>query len=133
MAGKGTKAQNTRKFRDKLEAFMDSEIAGDLDREQTFGFSSLPENIRNDPKLTHMDLLVYRLGMQALSGNDKSIQEILDRLMGKPTQVNENLNISATYEDFLETCVGKDVIEAEVVEVLPPPRDTNQEFEDLGI
>lgn len=56
-------------------------------------------------ELTHIELASMRLAMSAAAGCLKSTQELLDRVLGKPKQVNENYNASVSLDDIL---LGKD-------------------------
>ncbi len=58
--------------------------------------------------MTFADMLVHRLLMKACAGNDKSIQEVLDRFLGKPKQKTDEGPSKGTYLDFLQGIVEKD-------------------------
>jgi len=118
---RNAKAQSNRKFREMLDAELDEIVPIDVDIESVFGID-IGDQIFERKTLTYRHLMVKRLVHQACSGNYKAAQEVLDRLLGKPTQVNENLTITATYEDFLADCVRLDELEAsemKVIEMVP--------------
>ncbi|MCK9324188.1 MAG: hypothetical protein M0P69_01690 [Bacteroidales bacterium] len=56
-------------------------------------------------EMTHLELASLRLAMAAAAGCLKSTQEMFDRVMGRPKQVNENYNANVSLDDIL---LGKD-------------------------
>ena len=84
-----------------------------------------PTSLEN---MDYEDLLVKRLIQKACAGDEKSMRELLDRHLGKPKQVTENVNVEVTYTDFLEQCLIEDAQSEEV----PRITDTNSDpVEDL--
>lgn len=132
MAAKSQKAQNRELIQDLLSKTMAQEIPElpEGEYERIFGDDSpSPGN-----GLTYAKLLVHKLVTRACAGNDKSIQEVLDRMLGKPVQATENTNINhnMTYLTFLEECVERDkILDAETVPSLPP--DPDQTLRDAGL
>lgn len=56
---------------------------------------------RDKGVLTYRALIMRQLVRKASCGESKALQDIVDRILGKTVQVNENLNVNATYSDFL--------------------------------
>lgn len=52
--------------------------------------------------LTHIEITVLNLYRRSASGDIKAITEVLDRILGKAKQVNENSNLNLTLEDVLK-------------------------------
>ncbi len=52
--------------------------------------------------LTHGQAIIKRQIHQAVLGDGAATDRVLDRMIGKPEQVNKNLNIQGTYKEFLE-------------------------------
>lgn len=113
-------------IRELLEEMIQEEIPElpDGEYERVFG-NDAPDPA--DGPITYAKLLVHRLLVKACAGNDKSIQEVLDRMLGKPMQITENTNTNQniTYLTFLENCVEQEkmdgIIDAEATPILPPP------------
>ena len=70
--------------------------------------------------LTLGELMVRQLVLKAAAGDSKSVQEVLDRLLGKPMQQTESVVKSYTYHDFLIQC--QDLDKQEKQEKLPAPK-----------
>lgn len=96
-------------------------------------------------KLTKGDLFIKVLMNKALTGDSKSIQEILDRLYGKaPQHITQDVNVNS-YTNFLEELALLPDAEFEAVEettTLPPPppeevevivEETPDIMEDFGL
>lgn len=60
---------------------------------------------------TMAEIIVRQLVAKAAAGNDKSIQEVMDRLLGKPMQQTETTVKSYSYQDFLIECRDADAAE----------------------
>lgn len=91
--------------------------------ERVFGMKVTADEIKN---LSFGEVMVRQLVLKACVGNDKSIQEVLDRLLGKPMQTTENVTKSYTYHDFLFRCQELDEKDAgaaprTVIEAAPAP------------
>lgn len=52
--------------------------------------------------LTHGQVILLQQVKQAIRGDGQSVDRLLDRFIGKPEQLNKNMNINGTYKDFLE-------------------------------
>lgn len=66
--------------------------------------------------LTYGQVACLKQVINAASGDSGAFDRILDRLIGKPLQVNQNLNVNKSYKDFLtEIAVAEGVIDADVV------------------
>lgn len=104
-----------------------------LDRALTQKIPVMPEeefqrlfNTQQMPGMTYAELMIHQLVVKACAGNDKSIQEILDRLVGKPVQTAEIKSVSYTYNDFLLSCVEADQKEKlDVIDVEPQKPETD--------
>jgi hypothetical protein len=49
-----------------------------------------------------MEVAAVRLGQKAASGDIEALEKGLDRIVGKPKQISENLNVNMTLERFLD-------------------------------
>jgi hypothetical protein len=101
--------------------------------ERIYGVRLTPEEAQG---ITYKELILRQLAIRGASGDMRAINQILDRLLGKPVQTNENINTNVTYYDFLMQLVEDDkkaelgVIEAEAkVEELPAPAGSGAEEE----
>jgi len=52
--------------------------------------------------LSYVEAATIQLARQAANGDQKAIEMLLDRNIGKPKQTNENKNMNMTYQDFLD-------------------------------
>lgn len=52
--------------------------------------------------LTYGQAALLKQMQQAVRGDGASVDRILDRMIGKPEQVNKNLNVQGTYAEFME-------------------------------
>lgn len=87
--------------------------------ERMFGFKATRDQIAD---YTFAELMVMQLVTKAASGNERSIQEVMDRLLGKPVQQTEAKSVSYTYHDFLVRCKEMDAEDGgKVVDIPPPP------------
>lgn len=104
-------------IREALERALDLKVPSDWTPEQferTFALRVSPQELAN---ITFAEVLVRQLLVKACSGNDRSITEVLDRLLGKPMQTTETVTKSYSYHDFLLTC--KEADEKEIIELVP--------------
>lgn len=100
-------AETRRTVRDSLERIL-SESLPDLsadDIRATFGMLVPPDRV---DRMTYQELMLRQLVLKACAGNDKSIGEVLDRLIGKPTQTTEIKATQNTYHTFLLECLEAD-------------------------
>lgn len=107
MAAEGSKAKYIRELLDKALETKVPQISPE-EFERDFGFRATREEIA---QFTFAEIMVRQLVTKAASGNDKSIQEIMDRLLGKPMQQTESVVKSYTYHDFLRQCKSLDETE----------------------
>lgn len=77
--------------------------------ERTFGMKATPQEIE---RMSMAEVMVRQLVWKAAKGNDKSIGETLDRLLGKAVQTTETTTRSYSYHDFLIECKNADEAEA---------------------
>ena len=89
-------------------------ITKNLGKIKDFAITSLTKIMMSHPQeitpitigqMTHLELSMLRLAQTAADGNLDATREVLDRLIGKPKQINENTNISVTLDDIL---MGRD-------------------------
>lgn len=52
--------------------------------------------------LTNGQVIMMKQVELAVKGDGASIDRLLDRMIGKPEQVNKNLNVQGTYKEFME-------------------------------
>lgn len=67
----------------------------------------------------------------AKSGDVQKIETVMDRLIGKPVNRGENVNVHASYEDFLKGVAARSVAEGPVIDVQPV--EPASIFGDLGV
>lgn len=74
-------------------------------------------------KLTFAEVIVRQLVRKAATGNDRSIQEVLDRLLGKAMQTTESVQKTYNYHDFLIQCREADAAEksGRTIDITPTP------------
>jgi len=60
--------------------------------------------------MNNLEVMVIKEAQLAAAGNSEATHRLLDRVLGKPKQQNENLNVNASYSEFLDMCDA------------PPPR-----------
>lgn len=60
--------------------------------------------------LTYGQVAVHQQMIAAARGSLEALNTILDRIIGKPEQVNKNLNVQGTYADFMEQVAIKEGI-----------------------
>jgi hypothetical protein len=104
----GSKAKYIRELLDrslelKLPAMSPEEF------ERTFGMKVSAQEIAS---ISMAEVMVRQLVWKACTGNDKSIGETLDRLLGKAVQATEITTRSDSYHDFLIECRNADELEA---------------------
>lgn len=112
----GSKAKYIREILDKALEIPVPQMSPD-EFLRIFGLHVTPEEIK---KLTLADAMVRQLVTKAAAGNDRSIQEVLDRLLGKPMQTTESVTKSYNYHDFLLECKTLDAKESGIVEIEAP-------------
>ena len=59
-------------------------------------------------KLNGRELIVIGQICKALQGDTPAFNALLDRMEGKPLQVNENINTDVSYVDFLKRITSED-------------------------
>lgn len=94
----------------------------------TFGLLIPPEQMK---QITYQELMLRQLVLKACSGNDKSIGEVLDRLIGKPTQTTEITATQQTYHSFLLDCIEKDQLDRHNVIDVEQIEEPDDLLEDL--
>jgi hypothetical protein len=71
------------------------------------------ENV-DTTEMTHIEVAMLRLAKAAAGGDPKAVTELLDRILGKPKQYNENTNVTMSLDDVLQQLAQE---EGEVVDV----------------
>lgn len=107
-AQQGSKAKYIRDLLEKSLELRVPQISAE-EFERIFGLKVTAEDVRS---LSLGELMIRQLVLKACTGNDRSIQEVLDRLLGKPMQTTENVTRSYNYHDFLIECKMADEAEA---------------------
>lgn len=98
-----------------------SDVRGNL---QAFADMPYPADPLVEPEyegLTYLQVAIHRqMHAAAYWGSLESLEFIMDRLIGKPTQTNINVNATETYEQFLDRIAAeeKNIIDAEAKEIL---------------
>ena len=67
-----------------------------------FNRGSVHERVEED-SMTNIEVMAHSLARLAAFGDSRAIEIILDRLLGKPKQQTENVNMKMTYQDFLDS------------------------------
>lgn len=93
----GSKAKFIREALDRALELKVPQVSPE-DFERAFSIRATPEEIKT---LTLAELMVRQLVLKACAGSDRSITEVLDRLLGKPTQTTESVSKSYSYHDLL--------------------------------
>lgn len=57
---------------------------------------------------TLMEVMMHRLTLKAATGDKDAVNTVLDRLLGKPKQAVESVNVSMSYQDFLSDIAQKE-------------------------
>ena len=66
-----------------------------------------------EPELVGMTMgqvILFKQVQQAACGLGESVDRLLDRMIGKPEQLNKNVNLTGTYRDFLEEVAKREGI-----------------------
>lgn len=112
------------------------------DFEETFGVQISAEEIS---KMTFNRLIAWQLAMRASKGDASATKEVFDRVIGRPKQTTENLNVNAEINDFFAMCEEDDRLEAiksgalsnpkqETIDAtFTEPEPEDDMFDDLGI
>jgi len=58
--------------------------------------------------MTYRQVIIYRQIQLAVKGDGAAVDRIWDRIEGRPTQVNTNVNVNGTYKDFLTEVARKE-------------------------
>lgn len=71
--------------------------------------------------LTHGQAILFKQMELATKGDGSAVDRLLDRMVGKPEQVNKNLNVQGTYKEFMEEVARQEGI----IDVEPSATDSN--------
>lgn len=126
-------------LRDLLDKTLEIKIPNGLTAEEFERFFNFRVSEEEIPNLTFGEVMIRQLIFKAASGNDRSIQEVLDRLLGKPMQTIESTSKSYTYHDFLIECREADkreigqpnFIPTEIPQIPPAPEEESDPAQDL--
>lgn len=70
--------------------------------------------------LTHGQVILMQQMKRAVEGDGSATDRILDRLIGKPEQVNKNLNVQGTYAEFMErVALAEGIIDVDASSTTP--------------
>jgi hypothetical protein len=105
MSSQSLKAANTEKATQLLNHVMGEIAPLDKFTNETLG-RFVPEELWG--RVTYREIMIRGLISKACGGDGKATQEVLDRLLGKPVQKNENLNLEASYTEFLDSIADKE-------------------------
>lgn len=137
MVSKNEKALNYQEYVDRLKEFLGSEIPLELNELEDLFNVVVPEKFKENP-LTYRDLMILQQVLKSCAGDSKATQEILDRLLGKPTQYQENLVLQASYVDFLDSLpdddgdTGGQAVESKAIQLPPEEPDILDDLELLS-
>lgn len=74
--------------------------------------------------MTYGQVILFRQIQQAAKGLGESVDRLLDRMIGKPEQLNKNINVNKSYKDWLEeVAISEGIIDVDgrVVSEGPSP------------
>lgn len=60
--------------------------------------------------LTHGQVILLQQVKLAIKGDGAATERLLDRMIGKPEQLNKNVNLNGSYKDFLEEVARREGI-----------------------
>lgn len=97
-------------IKETLGELLVAEWAASTDLSEEFGIEIPPHMLdpQTNPglKITPLKLVLSQLVLKACKGQDKSIQEIMDRVLGKPAQYIE-AKTEVTYLDFVDSLIAE--------------------------
>ncbi len=79
--------------------------------------------------MTNAEVMMIRMADKAARGSNEAFDKILDRVIGRPKQVNENLNMTMSYEEYLAKLAEEE--DAEQAQIIEVKEDTDYEARDL--
>ena len=74
--------------------------------------------------LTTGEVIMLVQAKRAIEGDGSAVDRILDRMIGKPEQLNKNLNLTGSYAEWLEQI---DKMEKDIVDVESRPINSDQQ------
>lgn len=82
--------------------------------------------------LTYGQTILFRQFQLAAKGLGESVDRLLDRMIGKPEQLNKNVNLTGSYKDFLEEVAKREgIIDVDGHVVEPERTDSRQDQQTL--
>lgn len=65
--------------------------------------------------MTYGQVAVYKQVYQAAHGDGQAFDRVVDRMIGRPMQVNQNLNVNKSYKDFcLDLAKEEGILDADI-------------------
>lgn len=113
-----TKTANA-EIKEHLSSILGLVVTSQLEIEdfnETFGVEISREEIS---KMTFNRLIAWQLAMKASKGDAGATKEVFDRVIGRPKQTTENLNVNAEINDFFAMCEEDDRLDAIKAGILP--------------
>lgn len=86
-----------------------------------YGCVCVPADEQRFQGMTNGEVMVIKLAERAAQGNFESVREIFDRMLGKPKQETQNINVGMTYEDFVKSLPPIETVDAKVVDITALP------------
>jgi hypothetical protein len=83
---------------DLFTAAMSCEYTGEVDVE-TGEIVNFDERFTG---MTNAEVMAFRLVEKAANGNLLAVNQVYDRILGKPKQSHESIGVQMTYKDFLD-------------------------------
>lgn len=72
--------------------------------------------------LTKGEAMILAMTDRAAAGDLDAVKEILDRIMGRPTQSIQSVKVTGTLEEFLDAMGDHTPEQAEVIDIKPTPK-----------
>lgn len=66
--------------------------------------------------MTHIEIASLRLAMNAAAGSLDAMKELLDRVLGKSRQINENYNANLSLDDLLTGKSEGETVDSEIIQ-----------------
>ena len=120
-------AKLAQQLKDDLSEILQRELYLSKDEvERLFNVNAV--DLRYGP-VSYGKLILHQLAAKAAKGDMKAINQVLDRLVGKPVQQNENVNVDIGYAEYLDSLDDDKIIDAEVTET--PALEYSKKEKDL--
>ena len=129
-----SKAQENEEWRDLLNTILNLRVPNDEMFEILFSDAVTPDQLSDG--ITFKQVAALQVVVKACAGDSRAMTELLDRLLGKPTQHIENVNIEASYADIITEFAALDQQEALAGTAIQIPNQEEKQaalLEDLGL